>query len=156
MQPSKANPRGSLRVGNMPAELADYINTPGTPGSSTFYMYGVDDDMLGYIGQDDTDVTPSTSPSFIQSVQSLFTSAADAAKTIVPAVLQAQNVKAAQDALRAGQITPYQYTQMTQQPAATVALTPSAGLATGLKIGGGTLALLGAGLLAVLLLRKRR
>jgi hypothetical protein len=159
-------PRG-LKLGNMPAGLSDYINSPGTPGSSTFYLYGLTG--LGGLGQEDDmyaptdyasssasdDVSPSTSPSFMQSITSLFGQTVDAAKTIVPAVLQQQRVAAASKQLAAGQITPYQYQQITGQPTATFALTPSAGLATGLKIGGGTIALLGAAALAFLFLRKR-
>jgi hypothetical protein len=158
-------PRG-LKLGNMPAELSDYINSPGTPGSSTFFLYGLGQDESDLYASEPTDyasasvspatdVTSSSSSSFMQSIQSLFSSAADAAKTIVPAVLQQQRAAQASKQLAAGQITPYQYQQITGQPTATFALAPSAGLATGLKIGGGTFALLGLGALAYLFMRKR-
>jgi hypothetical protein len=150
-----------LRLGNMPAVLSDYINSPGTPGSSSFYLYGLaqDDSMIptDYASSavdPSTDVTTSSSPSFFTALQQIATSAAEAAKTIVPAVIQQQNVKNAAAALRAGQITPYQYQQITSQPSATFALAPSAGLATGLKISGATLAVLAAAGL-FLFMRKR-
>jgi hypothetical protein len=155
-------PRG-LRLGNMPAELSDYINSPGTPGSSTFFLYGLgqDDSMIptdnaSAMMAPATDVTTSTSPSFMTSIESLFTTATDAAKTIVPAVLQQQRASQAQADLTAGKITPAQYNQIVGTPLATFGITPSAGLAQGLKIGGGTLAILGVAALALMFIRKRR
>ncbi|MGH8744738.1 MAG: hypothetical protein ACREUY_10720 [Burkholderiales bacterium] len=136
---------GGLKLGNMPAELSDYINTPGTPGSSTFYMYG--------LGQEDV---TSDSPSFWDSVNSVLKTTAEAAKTIVPAVLQAQQARAAANALEAGRITPAQYQQVVTQPVATVAIAPSAGMVRGLGISGGVLALVAAGAAAFLLLRRKR
>jgi hypothetical protein len=135
-----------LTLGNMPAELSDYINTPGTPGSSNFFLYGLNDDE---------DIL-SESPSFWESVNSVISTAADAAKAIVPVYLQTQQAKAAQDALAAGRITPYQYQQIASQPSATIAFAPTAGFARGLGISGGVLALGAAAAAAFFLLRKRR
>ena len=135
---------GGLKLGNMPSDLSDYINTPGTPGSSTFFLYG--------LGQDEDVV--SDSPSFWESVNQVLKTTAEAAKTIVPAVLQAQQQKAASEALAAGRITPYQYQQVASTPVATVAIAPSAGLVRGMGIGGIVL-LAAAGIGAFFLLRRR-
>jgi hypothetical protein len=152
----------NIKLGNMSAALSDYINTPGTPGSSTFFLYGLgQDDSFNFTTalspsdvamSPDAAVTPSSSPSFWDSLTKVAQSAVQAA----PAVLQVINQQNAVSALNAGKITPAQYQMLMTQPTATIALQPSAGLATGLKVGGGTIALLGAGALALLLLRKRR
>lgn len=135
--------RGQMKLGNLPADLSDYINTPGTPGSSTFYLYGLNAD---------DDVTDSSS--FWDSVTSVVQSAADAAKAIVPVYMQTQQQKAAADALKAGRISAATYQQMTSQPVATVAFAPTPGFATGMGIGGIAL-LAGAGFLGYMLLKKR-
>lgn len=150
---------GPLRLGNMSAALSDYINTPGTPGSSNFFLYGLGQDESDWWSSSspsdvamDNPVTPSSSPSFWDSLSKIATTAVQAA----PAVLQVVNQQNAVSALNAGKITPAQYQMLMQQPTATIALQPSAGLATGLKIGGGTIAALGIGALALILLKKKR
>jgi hypothetical protein len=150
----------NIKLANMVQGLSDYINTPGTPGSSTFYLYGLgqDDSMIdtglspaASAMAPSADVTPSTSPSFMTSLTNLFQTAAQ----VAPAVLNTVNQANAASLLSQGKITQAQYQQVMSNPTATFALQPSAGFATGLKIGGGTLALLGIGALALLFLKKR-
>jgi len=144
-----------IKLGNLPSSLSDYINTPGTPGSSTFYMYGLgqDDD---FFATDDANAsattqppTTSNSPSFASALQSIVGSIA----SVVPSVVQATTAMTAQKQLAAGQISPTQYAQITgaAPPAGTLPIFSR----TGAGLGVGTIALIGAGILAFFMLKKR-
>ena len=107
-----------MKLGNLPANLSDYINSPGTPGSSTFYMYGLGDDGTTTGDTSSSDVTTS-SPSFASALQSIVQSVSSAVPAVANAVTQLTAQKTAQAQLQAGQISATQYAQITgQQPPA--------------------------------------
>jgi hypothetical protein len=132
--------RGGLRglsLGNVKAtQLSDYINSPGLPGSSTFFMYGLNDD-----GTQDT-TAPAT-----DFWATLSQNVTDVVKAAAPAYTAIELAKINADRARQG-LPPYQ-----PQPLGIQGSIAPGTLGAGL---GGILLIGAIGLGAVFLLRKRR
>lgn len=134
-------PGGSLRMGN----VSDYINTPGFPGSSTMFLYGM--------GQE-PDVAPQSSGFDWRGLISSGTELVKTATTtVLPAVLQYEAYKANLERQKQG-LAPLPIEQLAPQLRVQVA--PDASTLRTAGFGIGTVALLGVGALAVWALTKRR
>lgn len=135
--PAYGPPISGLRMGNVKnGPLSDYINSPGLPGSSTFWMYGLNDDGTDDSGSDAT--------SFFSTLTQGIT---DITKAVAPAYVQVQLAKINAERLKQG-LPP-----LTQVPALGVqgSLAPST-----IGAGFGGILLIGAlGLGAILLLKRK-
>ena len=123
---------GNMSVGG----LADYINSPGLPGSSTFWLYGLNDDGTADSSAPASDFWASAA----QSVTDIFKAGAQAYTAVQVANINAQRAQQQLPPINTyGQVI----NPATGQPVATSSrMTP-------------VLLIAGAGLAALLLLRRR-